>query len=156
MSGWQWAVLLPAAGLVARGLHVAFTGRKSTNVTWVNGHKYVEHEEPRTGRGMGATLCFAGAAVFAAAATRTPVGSWARSGLRLKDSVESVYTVWAWRLTMPLFVVFISVFVVLITAVVWDSLRDHEWDQALMGALAAAVASAVAGYLAWFWWGLVT
>jgi hypothetical protein len=156
MSGWQWALVLPAAGLVIRGLYIAFTGHKATTVTYVNGVKYVEHEEPASGRGLGAALAFAGAAVLLIATTDTELGSWARRGLKAKDAVESTYALWAWRVFLPLFVVGFGLGVALLAVTIWESVRDGDWDQALICLVALGIAAAVTCYLAWFWWGLVT
>ena len=156
MSGWQWALMLPATGLVVRGIYIAITGRKSTSVTWVNGYKYVEHEEPKTGRGLETALAFAGATFLLIAITHTKLGSWARSGLHAKDSLEGAYTVWAWRVFLPPITLFISLFAGLTVTGAFQAFRDRQWDGGLLMTLAAAVAAALAAYLGWFWWTLVS
>ncbi|RYP82197.1 hypothetical protein EKO23_22230 [Nocardioides guangzhouensis] len=118
--------------------------------------KHVEHEDPATGRGIGAGVLFFGAIFMLVAASPSRLGRTARGALELKDTAETAYAMWTYRIILPIFVPLVALVAGLFVTMSFEELLERRWGQWLLGFLAGVVAFAVAGYLAWFWWGLVT
>jgi hypothetical protein len=154
----DWTTIGAAAGgvgaLVKAG-YVAATGFSETNVTWVNGHKHVEHKEPWAGPGLTAVFYAVLGVAMLIGATHTQLGHTIRGAMKTQEHVSDKMDGIAFVVFGPILLALLAFCVVFGFALVGEGIRERTAGTAFAGLFVACFTGAMAAYVALSWYLIV-